>query len=77
MRADQIISRLDPTAPIARGANMAFGSVADEVNFVVPLAVAPTRYAHGIKIASARLERNTVQSVLVRRARAFNDSLFV
>jgi hypothetical protein len=77
MRADQIISRLDPAAPVTRVTDMAFGAVADQINLAIPLPVSTARHAHGVKITPTWLERNTVKRMRVLWPRALNNAFFV
>jgi hypothetical protein len=55
MRADHVVARFDPAASFARVTDMAFGAVADEIYFAVPLAVPPTRHTDRVKITPAGL----------------------
>jgi hypothetical protein len=77
MRADHVVARFDPAAPFAGITDMSFGTVTDEINLTVPLAVSPTRHTNRVKITPAGLEGNTIKGVVIPRSGAFNDTLFV
>jgi hypothetical protein len=77
MRRHQIIACFNPAAPIAFVAHPSFASLADQINFDVPLTMACADWAKYIQIAPARLHRNAVAGMRVIWSGTQNDTLFV
>jgi hypothetical protein len=75
MRANQILPRLNPAAPIALVADMAFAALAHQIDLDVPLTVPGTKRAAHIQIACPGLERDTVQGMSLIRPGAGNNAL--
>ncbi len=73
----QILASLYPSASFAFDAACPFRTLADQINFAVPLAVPNANRTHFIKVASALLNWNAVQRVRVLRPLTRYDALFM
>jgi hypothetical protein len=77
MRTDHIIPSLDPPSPITFAADMALGTLADQIDLTIPLPMPCTRRALKIEIATPRLKRDAVQGMGLMRPGTLHNALFM
>ena len=77
VRRHHVVPGLDPPPPVALGTQAALGALADQIVFVIPLAVPGADRTHDIEIARPRLDRDAVEGMGVLRGGAGDDAGFM